>query len=64
MLAEADATHREELARFQTERTAEVGKQTAVIEKLLEQNTELTQQVRTLTGEMHATIRRPPGTAV
>jgi hypothetical protein len=31
MLAEADATHREELARFQTERTAEVAKQTTVI---------------------------------
>jgi uncharacterized membrane protein len=62
MLAEADATHREELARFQTERTAEVAKQTSVIEKLLEQNTELTQQVRTLTGEIHAAIGRPPGT--
>jgi hypothetical protein len=33
-----------------------------VIEKLLEQNTELTQQVRTLTGEIHAAIGRPPGT--
>jgi uncharacterized membrane protein len=63
MLAEADATHREELARFQTERTAEVAKQTTVIETLLEQNTDLTQQVRTLTGEIHAAIGRPPGTA-
>ncbi len=63
LLAEADANHREELARFQTQRTAEVAKQTVVIEELLEQNTELTQQVRTLTGEIRAAIGQPPDPA-
>jgi uncharacterized membrane protein len=56
MLAVADAKHREELASYQTKRTAEVAHQTSVIEKLLEQNTELTQQVRKLTGEIHSAI--------
>ena len=56
MLAVADATHREELAHLQALRTAEVEHETSVIEKLLEQNTELTQQVRKLTGEIHAAI--------
>ncbi len=61
LLSEADAKHREELARLQTERTAEIVKQTTVIEQLLEQNTELTQQVRALTGEIRIAIAPPPG---
>jgi uncharacterized membrane protein len=60
LLSEADAKHREELSRLQTERTAAIAAQTRTIEKLLEQNTELTQQVRTLTGEIHIAIAPPP----
>jgi uncharacterized membrane protein len=60
LLSEADAKHREEIARLQTGRTAEIAKQTQVIEQLLQQNTELTQQVRTLTGEIRGAIGPPP----
>jgi len=44
----ADAEHREDLQRMSAERQAEVGKQTDLLVEMLKQNTELTQQVRTL----------------
>jgi uncharacterized membrane protein len=51
--AEADAEHREEIARQQLERAAE-------IKKLLDLNTELTEKVDRLTGEIHRTICGEP----
>jgi uncharacterized membrane protein len=51
--AEADANHREELAKRQLERAAE-------IQKLLDVNTELTRKVDKLTTEIHAMTCKPP----
>jgi uncharacterized membrane protein len=52
--AEADAQHREELATKQIQRAEE-------LKKLLDQNTELTRKVDTLTAEIHHTICvKPP----
>jgi uncharacterized membrane protein len=51
--AEADANHREELARQQLERATE-------IQKLLDVNTELTRKIDTLTTEIHDMTCRPP----
>lgn len=54
--AEADAKHREDLAREQLQRAAD-------LKKLLELNTEVTQKVDKLTGEIHAATCNPPTAA-
>src|SRR6476469_8982169 len=63
VLAEADAQHREELAKAGMDRQAIAEHQNEQIQKLLEQNTELTQQtmalakrIDSLTGELHKQI--------
>ena len=61
--AEADALHREELARASEERQANAAHQTAAMVELLKQNTQmtelikdLTQRIETLTVEMHGHV--------
>jgi uncharacterized membrane protein len=44
----ADAQHREDLQRINTEHQAQIEKQSALLIEMLGQNTELTEQVRTL----------------
>ena len=52
VLAEADAKHREALAQASLERQGIAEKQNEAIQKLLEQNTELTQQTKKLAEEI------------
>jgi len=61
--AEADAEHREDLARASSERQVLAEQQSAELMKLLEQNTrltqltqELTQRIKELTDEIHSRI--------
>ena len=54
--AEADAKHREDLAREQLQRAAD-------LKTLLELNTEVTRKVDKLTAEIHAATCDPPPTA-
>jgi len=61
--AEADAQHREDLAKASMERQALAAKQTDTLVELLDQNTrlteltnELTKRVEMLTAEMHARV--------
>ncbi len=63
VLAEADAKHREALAEASLERQGIAEKQNEQIQKLLEQNTDLTQETKklaeridSLTGELHEHI--------
>jgi len=57
--ADADAKHREELAQkgLKHQQTAEQG--IAMLKTLIEQNTELTQQVNRLTKEIHRKVAAP-----
>jgi uncharacterized membrane protein len=66
VLAEADAQHREELAQAGIDRQAIAEHQNEQIQKLLEQNTQLTEQTKSLaeridslTGELHRQICKP-----
>ena len=68
VLAEADAKHREALAQASLERQGIAEKQNEQIQKLLEQNTDLTQetkklaeQIDRLTGELHKHIVKDDG---
>jgi uncharacterized membrane protein len=61
--AEADAQHREDLAKASEERQILAGKQTETLVQLLQQNTQLTeivkqltQRIEQLTAEMHARV--------
>jgi uncharacterized membrane protein len=55
--AEADAKHREALSQAQLERAAE-------IQKMLDQNTSLTEKIDQLTAEIHTVVTmKPPTTA-
>src|SRR5689334_19220634 len=61
--AEADAQHREDLAKASEERQLLAARQTDTLVELLEQNTqlttvvkELTQRIESLTAEMHAKV--------
>jgi uncharacterized membrane protein len=63
VLAEADAQHREELAKAGIDRQSIAERQNEQIQKLLEQNTQLTEQTKalaeridSLTGELHKQI--------
>lgn len=52
--AEADALHREDLARASEERQALAGKQTEILVEMLKQNTELTEKIKSLTERLEA----------
>jgi uncharacterized membrane protein len=52
VLAEADARHREDLARASQERQDLASRQTALLMDMLKQNTELTQSVKALTERL------------
>lgn len=61
--SEADAAHREDLAKASMERQALAAHQTEVLVELMDQNTKLTQmtnelskRIETLTAEMHARV--------
>jgi len=61
--AEADAAHREDLARASMERQAQAEKQTAALLELVDQNTKLTElsnqlskRIEQLTAEVHAQV--------
>lgn len=63
MHADADARHREDLAKASEQRQAMAAEQTAVVKALLEQNTQLTERVRDLaerieklTTEVHCKV--------
>lgn len=65
--AEADAQHREELARASMERQTLAAEQTAVLVELMNQNTRLTEltadlskRIEMLTAEMHARLVQKP----
>jgi uncharacterized membrane protein len=66
--AEADAEHREDLARASEERQVLASKQTESLVELLKQNTQLTEVIQSLakrieqlTEEMHAKLVKEPG---
>jgi uncharacterized membrane protein len=66
--AEADAQHREDLARASEERQVLAGKQTDTLLELVQQNTRLTevvqsltQRIEVLTAEMHAKMVKEGG---
>ncbi len=68
--AEADAAHREDLARASMERQALAARQTDQLVTLIDQNTRLTEltnelskRIELLTAEMHAAIVRKPAGA-
>ncbi len=68
--ADADALHREDLARANEERQALAAQQTAMLVDLLQQNTRLTsvtkdlaERVESLTAELHARLMKGPGPA-
>jgi len=52
--AEADALHREDIARASEERQALMAKQTAMLVDLVNQNTQLTQTIKALTERVEA----------
>jgi cell division protein FtsB len=52
--SDADAQHREELAKANEQRQSQVAEQTATIVQLLNQNTELTQTVKNLAEQIAA----------
>lgn len=56
VLSEADAVHREDLARAALERQEIAVQQTERLEALLAANTALTEEVRALTQEIHARV--------
>lgn len=63
MMAMADAQHREELAHISEERQRSMAEQTALLTRMLEQNTQLTEtskqlaeRIASLTAELHAHI--------
>ncbi len=65
--SEADAQHREDLARASMERQALAAKQTDTLVELMNQNTKLTEltnelskRIETLTAEMHARVVQTP----
>jgi uncharacterized membrane protein len=55
-MSESDANHREALARASVERQEIAIQQTAKMQELLEANTRLTEQVNSLTKEIHRRI--------
>ena len=55
--ADADALHREDLARASEERQALAAKQTDILVEMLKQNTELTEKVKSLTERLEALTR-------
>jgi uncharacterized membrane protein len=66
--ADADAAHREDLAKASEERQVLAGEQTETLVKLLRQNTQLTeviqslaQRIELLTAEMHAKVVKEQG---
>jgi len=68
--AEADAAHREDLAKASMERQALAAHQTEVLVELVDQNTQLTQmtnelskRIETLTAEMHSRVVQKQGDA-
>jgi len=68
--AEADAAHREDLAKASMERQALAAHQTEVLVELVDQNTQLTQmtnelskRIETLTAEMHSCVVQKQGDA-
>jgi uncharacterized membrane protein len=65
--SEADAAHREDLAKASAERQALASQQTAALLDLVEQNTRLTEltnelskRIETLTAEMHSRVVQKP----
>ena len=67
--AEADAEHREDLARASEERQALAARQTETLVELMAQNTKLTEltadlskRIEQLTAEMHASLVHKQGT--
>lgn len=52
--AEADAQHREDIARASEERQAQVAKQTSMLVDLVNQNTQLTETIKALTERVEA----------
>ncbi|WP_249675716.1 DUF1003 domain-containing protein [Pseudomonas abieticivorans] len=56
--SEADAMHREDLARDNTERQERAAQNTAVLMELLKQNTELTENTRQLTERVETLTRQ------
>jgi uncharacterized membrane protein len=65
--SEADAAHREDLAKASAERQALASQQTAALLELVEQNTRLTEltnelskRIETLTAEMHSRVVQKP----
>jgi uncharacterized membrane protein len=52
--AEADAQHREDIARASDERQALSARQTSLLVDMLEQNTQLTETIKTLTERLEA----------
>jgi uncharacterized membrane protein len=68
--SEADAAHREELAKASMERQALAAEQTTLLLGLVDRNTQLTEltnelskRIEALTAEMHARVVRDPGGA-
>ena len=55
--AEADALHREDLARASEERQALSAKQTEILVEMMRQNTDLTEQIKTLTERLEFLTR-------
>lgn len=55
-LAEADASHRESLAKAALDRQEIASRETAQLRELLDQNTRLTEQVERLTKEIHERV--------
>ncbi len=58
---EADAQHREALSQASLDRQKNAEIQVAVLNRLLEQNTKLTEQVEQLTEQIHHRVVSPPG---
>ncbi|HUZ84773.1 MAG TPA: DUF1003 domain-containing protein [Gaiellales bacterium] len=56
LLAEADAHHREDLARHQLQRQEQSQRVIDTLQRLLEQNTVLTEQVQVLTEQIHGRV--------
>lgn len=59
-MSEADANHRETLAKAAVDRQEIAMRQSAEMEDLLEANTRLTEEVNRLTREIHARVVREP----
>ena len=62
--AEADAMHREDLARASGERQEVAARQTALLVEMLQRNTELTQTIEALTERLEALTREIHGRIV